>query len=298
MPISVAYQFDEVSTSESLLDRNSRAVLKAFVYGTPGVDNEFTAREGLKLLAPEMYGSLIKDTVSILRRVVDNGTDLAWEGEVGYAHQDQKEQPKPTDETTTVLEIRSGGGGTTQRTFSRDLIEEQANLDAYKFTGTDAERILGLKAADADNGVSLQAQGIPFKQSGTQIIIYVWRSNATVNNGFLLDVTDACDRQVVNSLLFKGFPVGSLQFVDFSAVQKAGTNPGWDFTFTLSYAKSVAVEIPGLPAFTATKKGHQYLDVLFMPKLIPVKNVVMSQAVRAAIHDIFEGEDFNNLFKI
>lgn len=298
MAIQLEPKWDEVTTKENPNDRNSSARLRFIAFGTPGIDNEFTARQATFLLAPATYGTLVIDDVAILGRLSDTADQVSWDVEVSYAHPNEKEQPKPNDETTTVLEIRSSGSETNQRTFSIALLQEKANLDAFKFTGTDAERALGLKAADADNGTSLNTQGIPAKSGKTQIIIHIWRSLQTVSDGFLLNLSDACDRQVVNSLDFFRFPPVSLQFSGYSATQKVGTDAGWDISLTLDYSRSVAVDIPGLPDMPITKKGFEYLDVLYMPKLVPVKGVVLSTPVRAAIHKLYDAENFYTLFKI
>src|SRR5690348_2714596 len=124
MAISIEYKWDEASTSENLLDKSSTAALKFIVTGDAGVDTEFSAREALALLAPPLYGTLLKETVTILNRISDGGGEVKWDAEVRYANPKDKEQPKPKDESYVILEVRSGGGSTIQRTFSKELVEE------------------------------------------------------------------------------------------------------------------------------------------------------------------------------
>lgn len=298
MAVTIAPKWDNISTSESLLDRNSSARLRYIAYGDSN-DTEEDVRNALKLYAPDLFGTLIKSHVAVLSFIGETPEGMQWDTEVTYSHADEKDREKPSDESTVILEIRSGGGSTANRTYSEALVEEVFNDDVFEFEGTNVERVLGLKAADADSGSMLNAQGVPVKTGGIQIIVHFWKSNAKVSNGFLLGLSEACDEQCVNAGTFKGFPGGSLQFSDFSATQKASTNiyqSGWEFSATLDFAREITPSVPGLPAFTKKKKGHEYLDVLWMPELIPVKNVVVSKAVRAAIHQLYPSRSFQTVF--
>lgn len=297
MAIEFELEFDGVSTQEDLLGKNSRAALR-FNARCSAAETELEVREALKTVAPSMYQGLILSGVGVISMVADNPAERVYKTEATYSQPDGKEPPKPTDESFVVLELRSAGGTTLNRTFSQALIEEVANLDAFKFTGTDAEKILGLKAADPDDGNTLNAQGIPFKQNGTQLTVHAWKPFSKISDGYLQKVADAADRMVVNAGIYKAFEGGSLQFVDWSGTANAGTNPGWNFSFTFDYARKALPDVPGLPAFTKFKLGHEYLDVLYMPKMIPAKNVVIPVPVRAAIHKIFDTENFADYFGI
>lgn len=295
--IDFTLEFDGVNVQEDLLGNNSRASLR-YIARCSAAETEQEVREALKAIAPQSYQSLVLTGVGVLNMVADNPGDRIYNAEASYSQPQGKEPPKPKDETTVVLEIRSGGGTTLQRTFSEGLVEEVFNNPAFQLAGTAAEKILGLKAADPDDGNTLNAQGIPFKASGTQLIVHAWKPFSAIAGGYLQTVADAAARQVCNAGLYKGFEGGSLQFIDWTATANVGTNGGWDFAFTFDYARGSIPSVPGLPDFTTKRLGHEYLDVLFMPQLVPVKNIVLPVPVRAAIHKIYDLENFADYFGI
>lgn len=297
MAIEFSLEFDGISVSEDLLGRGSRASLRYTARCTAG-ETEQQVRESLKMIAPQMYENLLLSGAEIVSMVADNPGDRVYHTEATYSKPEDKEPPKPTDESTVVLELRSAGGTTINRLFSQALIQEVSVNASFDFAGTEAEKLIGLKASDPDNSTTLDAVGVPFKQNGTQLTVHAWKSPATISGGYLQLLADAADRMVVNAGIYKGFEGGSLQFVDWTATANAGTNPGWTFSFVFDYSRKVLPDIPGLPPFTSSKLGHEYLDVLYMPKLIAAKNIMIPVPVRAAIHKIYDTEHFATFFGI
>lgn len=307
MAITFQLRWDEETSTETLNKPGGGATLKYFAYSPTSVTN-FELREAMKLHASATWSGIwIIDSISVTGRVTDSIGEYIWEMEVAYKNQQDEEngqQPNPTDESTVVFEIHSGGGQSIQMTASLDLITERVDVfnPAYEFATIPAlERLLGLKATDAENGSSLSYEGIPVTKGTVEVVAHLWRSNATITAGYLLPIAQAASDNVVNADIFGIFPIGTLKFIGFQASQQVGTDAGWDITLSFQYetptsAADLDAQFPDLAPFTNPKKGHEYLDVLFMPYTEPTKNFVVSKPVRAAIHQVFRTTAFNTLF--
>lgn len=300
MSISLQPRWDEESSNETLIDQGGGAVVKYFVYSDKD-ETQGVLRTAVKNLTPSSNGLWARSSVSIEGRISDNSGAFIWGASVEYSHH-------RNDPDKYRYEIRSSGGTTLQMTLSGGLLEEQVKPDneAYELDNTAAEQVLGIKSTDAENGTSLTYQGIPVQKPGIEVSVSFWRSSDKWDE-WQAKIIDGVTRTVVNGdappYKFLGvFEYGSLRFISFQAVPDAD-EMGWRVVCGFEYSAAPdMVQVngrlgsAGIAPLVDQYHGHDYLDILSMPGVEPVKKLALAQPVRAAVHRIYDYVNYRTLF--
>jgi hypothetical protein len=297
MPITFKQRWDEQTTNELLIEEGGGSVVKYFAYsGTNQTHAEIIS--AMKTHAPTQMHLWHRSSILVEGRLSDSADQFIWATVIEYNYR------RPPNDSYT-FEIRSSGGTTLQMTMSLRLLDEQANSknSAYLFKTTTAGTILGLKATDAENGSSLTYTGIPIQKVGIEVVQRLWRSNFEITE-YLVGLAAAVSDNVVNLSEYLIFQGGELRFTGFTAVPDSELNTGWKIALTFDYSKNpvlanvnAILAKAGIPPLTTDLYlGHDYLDVLSMPDVIPERHMAVALPVRAAIHQIYPTANFTALF--
>lgn len=284
MTITIKDKFLDVASSDGEAFENDGATFEKLIETTNN-ETEADVRTALKAGTPTTYLDLIRDRIDLQRTEVDG----VWEASVSYVASTSVSALPKLAVGDVRWSITAGSGGTAKRTFSKSLVSEVASSTDYEFSGTAAELALGLKN---DKGFSVEGIDVPV--GSVQIQLQAVRSAADVTAGFLNTLSAAAVNKVVNSLAWNNFPAGTLQIVNTSANERAGTGAPWDITATMDYQPNLTSISVGNGLTVTAKDGHDELDVLYVKKV--VGQFTVSVPVRAAVHRLFDRVDFATVY--
>ena len=277
----------------------------------------------------------VKEIIRVENDVVNT---RLWDAVVEYVLPESKKpkplevdlEKEPEEKQTTRFSVRSSGGRTMRRLFSRRCVQELDVSDGEFLFGIqkgDPGRLLNLKSDDSDDSTAMfTGQGIDVPLGTVEIVVETVRLNENVQtDGFVVQAAEYAAKNVINSEPYYGFPKNSLKLVNFTSSQRggeAGATPDndqpWDVTYTFEYAPQTHVLLVDYPPEFANKPfsipaqqdylyGWQYLDTLYVNDEVGTLYVddngdslklVIPKAVRMALHDIYEEIDFITKLKI
>lgn len=287
MTVSVNARWLDVSTTDGIAFSDDGAVLR-YVCTTDSNELEPAVRAAMHSAAPATYEGLIKGPLELER-----GGDDIWFAEVEYVPVTSPAARPKLEVDDVQWSITSGSGGTQKRVFSKELVSENATETKYEWSGTPAERVLGV-STNADG--AYEVEGIDTPIGEIAIEIKTTKSEADVTAGYLVTLADAAKERSGNSLQWNVFPAKTLQLRTFSAVERAGTSPPYDITIGAVYSPNLTSVSIGNGLSVSTKAGHDIIDVLFVRKT--VNGLPLSVPVRAAVHRVVDYIDFATVLGI
>jgi hypothetical protein len=309
MPITIAPKWDELTSTETLLKAGGGATLRYFAYSDVN-EAQADIRNAVKANSPDIWDIWLRESITVEGRISDAPGNYIWSVAVQYLNPFTEQQNNvrrlPNAESgpnsEPVFEIRTGGGATVQQTKSLMLVDESATDFSYFFSLKPYKNIMGFKNADANSKNTFDYDGVPVQYGTTEVVVHLWRSNLTIDSGWLLKVIDAASDNKVNSDQFGIFPARTLRFNNFQAVQSiGGVDAGWRITLNFIYSRNkskdlINVETGFLFPLTKDPGGHEILDFLSLPGNDPDTTVVLSKPVRLAVHQVYPETPYAQLF--
>ena len=278
------------------------------------------------------------DTYSVSDRLSDENKESYWDCSITYVDSGSKkgkpiQPPKPGDTERLIRwTYKNGSPKSVLKTQSLRAIAEKAS-EGYKFAQQTPEvaSYLGWhKDTKGDSVDAWEVTGVQMPLTGVEIGLEIVANNdEIVNTAYLVGLSEAAARNVVNELEWFGYPPGTLKFTAFSAKQRSGEKQGspnenaWDLNCTFQYSPEEVIDTNGFiddaqhPAIwwnletnkadnTIKKGGHQYLDVTWQSD--PVQGVVGAGAgdpeifavpkiLRMVLHELHDELQFAALFE-
>lgn len=239
-------------------------------------EEEPAIRAAASTTLPDSYSGLGRDEVSITRLE----TDGRWDVTASYKHPSSSAGKKTLDVDEVRWSVRSGGGVSQRAVYSLGLISETPSAGNYVFSGTAMENVIGLKlGADGNN---IEVEGVDVQIGVVEIEVETTKSTTQINAGYLINGATYAANQVVNSDIWNGFAIGTMQLQSFSSVPRNEASPKYDIQMSFIFSPNLTNIAVG-DLTVAAKTGHDLLDVLFTRTII-AGNLPMAVPVRAAVH--------------
>lgn len=268
-----------------------------------------------------MFGLFI-ESVGINERLGETGedgvtdTESYWLCTADYVAPESKQQQplkaKDPDLPQPVRwSIRSGPGSSETRTMSLSLIEDRARTGTFKWDDPAyddrVKKLLGLETnANGDSASHFSVMGISVPTGNIEVVVETIKpyKNA-VTDGWLVKAAEYVARQCTNAVAWEGFPVGSLRLATMEATQREEeqldpliNRQPFDVTIVMAYEPEAEIETDGMPAFTRKKRGHEYLDRLYVEQEVEVDpftgepKIIIPVLERLALHQIYPEINF------
>lgn len=285
--IELEMKWDEINTKLSTNAKDNSANIRWLAF-TDDNESEDDVRNYAAANLPDTYDTLRIRDFETKRH--ENSDDV-WALDVSYEHV-ASAQVLPALEVDDVRwGIRTSGQTSRKRLYSLGLKSETVDTttgDSYKFnTGPRAKwkNVVGLKIGEDG---SLSVEGVDYSFSEILISAETVKSAAQISGGYLINAADLASRNVVNSTLWRGFAIGTVRLIDYSAVERAGDAADWDINFTLVFSPNLTNIAINSEITVPAKAGHDLLDVLYLPEKLPDGPFSVYRAVRAAVHQWYE----------
>ena len=267
-----------ISMSEAYLSRNGQKGEQTsydLIYYTFGEPNEITAETYVLQNKPATYNGYNFRTYSREQVVVD-----VYKWTLNYGSPGQQ-----TTTGTATLNFNIGGG-------TQHITNSIAN-SRYRDTS--------LVTNDMDFGgtigVELNDDGTKARVRGVEVYVPVLEYsyaeqflNSDVTDSFIGNIYSVCGG--MNNAPFYGRPAGSVLFKGCHGSKKGSEK--WEITFDFAYSPNATnLSVGGITV--TSKRGWDYLDVLYVAKPTRVNGMRVMLPGQATVHQVYPLVDFSLL---